>query len=216
MANRPLTIECYGSVMAQTACPRCKKDLARMRMLRCSDVRCPLQSGESATRGAVLWRVAGGMMFAVLLVGIGFSFLAPGSVGREPDANGFASARPQSGDSWLERTFGKAQPVSAPAPQAADPMQSERPDPRAGQRVQSFDCSATTTISRQLVCTRWDLATADYNLTIAYRAALEASPRPAELRKAYREWLRELDRLGDDADAVRAHYEKLSALLTRA
>lgn len=188
-------------------------------MTRCSDVRCPLQHGESATRGAILARIGGGMVIAVLAVALGSWAFAPGTAG-QADGNsdtggGFSSARPvESGDNWFARIFGAKPKEVARGP--ADPMFSSAPDPRAGQRVQSFDCNSVGNVARQLVCTRWDLATADYNLTLAYRSALEKSDRPAALRRAYAEWLRELDRLGDNREAILAHYAKLRAELTGA
>jgi len=91
-----------------------------------------------------------------------------------------------------------------------------RRDPQAATRVQSFTCEGTLPASRSLMCTRWDLATADYNLALSYKTALAHARNPRALRRARTAWLRQLDRLGGDAKQILRHIDAFQRTIAAA
>ena len=93
-------------------------------------------------------------------------------------------------------------------PQPALPSQPTGPDPRAAARVQSFSCAGPVSPSRMLICTNWDLATADYNLSIAYQAAVKDSRTPEVLRRSQALWLAKVDKLGANTDELLEAYQQ--------
>lgn len=86
------------------------------------------------------------------------------------------------------------------------------PDERAATRVQNFSCDTASSIARQLVCTHWELATVDYNLSLAYRRALGAAPNPDALRREQRGWLQSLDKQRDPGGVLRHYQQRLQRL----
>jgi len=85
-------------------------------------------------------------------------------------------------------------------------------DGRAATRVQNFSCDTASSIARQLVCTHWELATVDYNLSLAYRRALGAAPNPDALRREQRNWLQSLDKQRDPGGVLHHYQRRLQRL----
>lgn len=117
------------------------------------------------------------------------------------------------GKSWFDRLWKSDKPVVLDS--GAIPMNVDTPDPRAATRVQSFSCDGRMSASRALICTRWPLAIADYNISLLYKDALGRSANPAALARARRAWLARLDKQGVDADAILALYEQWRKELDR-
>jgi hypothetical protein len=117
--------------------------------------------------------------------------------------------------SWLAKLFDVPKPPQAETA-APDMPDSGVPDPRAATRVQSFSCDGSLSASRSLVCTRWDLATADYNLSLSYKTALMHARNPRALRRARAAWLQQLDALRGDAKQILRHIEAFQRTIAAA
>ncbi len=116
---------------------------------------------------------------------------------------------------WLVKFFDVPKPPQAETAGPGVP-DSGVPDPRAATRVQSFSCDGALSASRSLVCTRWDLATADYNLSLSYKTALMHARNPRALRRARAVWLQQLDALRGDAKQILLHIEAFQRTIATA
>lgn len=104
----------------------------------------------------------------------------------------------------------------AAAPDSVSPaFDPTAPDPRAAMRVRSFACEGALSPGRALICSRMDLATADYNLNLVYAATLERSRDPRAIRRARAQWLAALDRLEADPRRILDHFEAFRRSLTK-
>ncbi|WP_404366474.1 hypothetical protein AB5I39_10930 [Sphingomonas sp. MMS24-J45] len=210
--------------MTSERCSLCNKSAERAALVRCSDARCPL--AKPPQRVSVKTLVAMGVAALVAIAAVaGISMMtvedsadgntlavedATDAPGTTPTPRNPLHAAVQTGDrsafAWLAELFDapKAAPQEVVATEMLNPG---TPDPRAASRVQSFPCEGALTPSRSLMCTRWDLATADYNLSLQYKNALVHSRNPRALRKARAVWLQQLDALGGDAVRIQKHID---------
>ena len=216
--------------MASDRCSLCNKSAERAALVRCSDARCPLARTPQRVSIKTLVGMGVAGLLAVAAVG-GIGMLANGSTAdgaasaAEPAATAatanaseplHATAQTDDGSSfaWLATLFEAPKPAAVEIP--VDIPDPGRPDPRAGTRVQSFSCDGALTASRSLMCTRWDLATADYNLALSYKNALVHARNPRALRRARALWLQQLDALGSDAVRIQKHIEAFQRTITTA
>jgi hypothetical protein len=205
----------------------CARDIDRTSLVRCRETRCPLKQEQDASP---LRRATGvgvmGLLIALPLLGLAVLLLAhhrSASTSTSTDSassevvstnsatSDFATGSSQSTEqasgkrvSWLGGLFGGHDdaPVDNAPPQVAD----DAPDPQAGTRVQTFSCAGALSASRATICTHWELATADYNLSLLYNNMLAHSPRGAELRRDHSAFLKALDRLNDNPERILALY----------
>ncbi len=216
--------------MTSDRCSLCNKSAERAALVRCSDARCPLAKTPQRVSIKTLVGMGVAGLIAVAAVG-GIGLLATGGT-----ANGAASAAEASVASttsnaseplntpvqtgggsafaWLATLFDAPKPAAVETP--VDVPDPGTPDPRAATRVQSFSCDGALTASRLLMCTRWDLATADYNLALSYKNALVHARNPRALRRARALWLQQLDALGGDAARIQKHIEAFQRTITAA
>lgn len=212
--------------MTQERCGLCNKSLERAALVRCHDVRCPLAQSRPRTSlktMAGMGFVGIAMLAAILvLASPGRHARAEAATASQSTASRFEAATaqraPELGGSaagrWIASMFTSPKPKPDMAlPPAPDPA---LPDFRAATRVQSFRCDTALSPSRALVCTHWDLATADYNLGLSYQSALARSRDPRSLRRAHLLWLRQLDRLGGDVDKILRHIEAFRRIVASA
>ena len=207
--------------MIPERCSLCHKSVERAALVGCHEVRCPLARTPQrvSLKTSVGIALAGMAAFAGLFV-VG-SLATRTSAADTPKPVRSIAAKPgkvedaprpvaQSNDrsvvAWLMSVFETPKPPEPESVQVALPDQT-RPDLRAATRVQSFSCTGELPASRALMCTRWDLATADYNLALSYKSALAHARNPRALRRARAAWLKELDRLDGDAKKVLLHIE---------
>jgi hypothetical protein len=106
--------------------------------------------------------------------------------------------------SWLGGLFGSHD--DAPTDNAPPQVANDASDPQASTRVQTFSCAGALSASRATICTHWELATADYNLSLLYNNVLAHSPRTAELRRDHSVFLKALDRLNGNPKRILALY----------
>lgn len=197
------------------SCSLCADQLSRAGVARCKVPHCPAKREIGVARiGKLLLPV---LLIAVCFVG-GYALLfGPGlpaarGINTEPFIRAEASnAIFSAGDDGVSRQEG-GPVVPLTAASLDGPLTLSTPDPRAGSRVQTFDCNGGLSTARQMVCTHWELATIDYNLAIAYRHALESAKNDAALRRGQRAWLNELDRLAEPEAVVRHYRTRLQTL----
>lgn len=212
--------------MTQTTCQLCKRDISKPSMVRCTDNHCPLKAeAPSGTTLVMKIGLAGLLVVFVIVLGM-WMFATPaqrsvavanarqatGKTDPIPSAAAPAAAQTQGSSSdWLSRLF-----VARPRAEAqVTAGHDDQPDAAAATRVQNFACNGDLPASRAIICTHWDLATTDYNLSLVYRQALARTARPDALRRAHARWLAELDRLGADAKAIARSYDDWRAELDR-
>ena len=216
--------------MATERCSLCSKSAERAALVRCSDARCPLARTPQRASPKVLFGMGLAGLAGVAAI-FGVASLANGksteraapaqaAVAASVHGTGDASyatvdAGNRSAAAWLTKLFAAPRP-ERPEFAAADEPDSGVSDPRAATRVQSFGCAGVLSTSRSLVCTRWDLATADYNLMLSYKAALAHARNPRALRRARAAWLKQLDALGGDATQILRHIEAFQRMIATA
>lgn len=192
-------------------------------MVRCQQPACPAQRdiGVGADPKMMLGILASGVMLAGALGALIWLWPAPegksaglGNRGADwklalarGDAPASGTGSSGKAPSWLDTLLGRKSAPVVTAP-------SSGLDLAPAARVGSFSCSGARGGARALVCSDWTLATADYNLSLVYRTAIEHSHRRAAIARAQDAWLAQLDRLGNDSAAITAHYEKRLAELT--
>lgn len=216
--------------MTTERCSLCNKSAERAALVRCSDARCPLAKTPHGVSVKTMVGMGVAALTAIAAVG-GIGMLATRSAASNTSASAEASvtattsnasepvsASAQTGDrsafAWLGALFSAPRPTVVET--AVDVPDPSIPDPRAGTRVQSFSCDGALNASRSLMCTRWDLATADYNLALSYKNALAHARNPRALRKARAVWLRQLDFLGGNAERIQKHIEAFQRTITAA
>ena len=167
--------------------------------------------------------MAGGALILLTLIGVGTMISAPksdrnaatntASIADQMNAGG--GLQPSShnpvvttkAERWTDRVETLFRKPKVEEPEAL-PVRPSGPDPRAATRVQSFSCAGPMSPSRMLICTNWNLATADYNLSIAYQAAVKDSRTPEALRRSQVLWLAKVDKLGANTDALLEAYQQ--------
>ena len=191
----------------------CARDVSQTSLMRCKETRCPLKQDRAGASFRPSRSGIKGLLVALPVLAMAIAFLTH----RQPTIAGFSAGAPESaartggkGSNWLGKLFaGHAEaPVDdTPAPAA------DTPDPQASSRVQMFSCSGALSASRAAICTHWDLATADYNVSLLYNTALAHSARPAGLRRDHAMFVKALDRLNGDPERILAEYRDWQARL---
>ncbi len=211
--------------MTQKSCHTCNRDISKPSLVRCREDNCPLKSiPEHSSRG--LLAGLGGFGALVILAIGGYSFISsptdtstsissdtPSVEIGDPGRN-LGSQSNSSGKSWFSSIF------SSSSGNQNDDLGSgvpkiTLPDPRAASRVSTFSCAGSLSAARSLVCTNWDLAITDYNLSLLYTSALGQSRNPSSMRAAQAVWRRKLDQLGRDPALIQNHYNERSAELSK-
>ena len=212
--------------MSKQSCHKCDRDISKPSLVRCREENCPLKTTqEHSSRGVVLG--LGGLALVALIGFGGYSFLSADrpdvSAAQTGDGPSVAVGRPSlnfggssssNEESWLSSLFsgsdkGKGGDMPSSVPRITVP------DPRAATRVSTFSCSGTLSSARSLVCTNWDLAITDYNLSLLFTSAIAESGNPNALRASQAAWRRELDKLGRDPALIQKHYNDRSAELSK-
>lgn len=185
--------------MARSRCDICAKDISKPSLVRCNVSACPLrQRRTNASRDTA-------MGIAALGAGI-LAVLAAGSYFLNNNGESGAAALVKPGraygnnpiTAWLDKLVGH----STSSGDAQGQSSGDVPDWGASSRVATFSCTGRLSAARELVCSNWDLATTDYNLSIVYRSALAQARNAEQLRRDQSEWLAELDRQSRDKDEV--------------
>jgi hypothetical protein len=212
--------------MGPNRCKVCARDVGRAALVRCTESRCPLKTERTSSfRSAMNIGFMGALIAVPLLIVVVLvlthhqskteAYVASG------DSSSASSAPPAtsgSGFAWVSGLFaGKdAQPVDNAPPEPAIGA----PDPQASTRVQTFSCGGALSASRASICTHWELATADYNLSLLYNSALAHSAHAPELRRDHASFLKALDQLDGNPERILALYQawqaRLAAALPRA
>lgn len=210
--------------MTTPKCHKCDRDISKPSLVRCREDACPLKSNPAkSSRGVVAGLGGLGMLF---LIGFGaYSFVGSGSTSPVDDAESSAvsigtprsgaNSQSGSGSSWFAKLFSSSSGGSDDASVSSAPRIT-LPDPRAATRVSTFSCSGHLSSARSLICTNWDLAITDYNLSLLYAQTLRQSKHPGALRTSQDAWQRKLDSLGRDPEVIQKHYNARSESLSDA
>lgn len=216
--------------MNKERCSLCNKSVERAALVRCSDARCPLaKPPQKVSIKTLVGMGVAALLSVAALASVGLLTTHDAADGPASPAEAAAAATTQNASApqsatvqtgggstlaWLAKLFDAPKPDRPEVVvQQPDPV---TPDPRAATRIQSFSCDGPLTPSRALMCTRWDLATADYNLSLAYKNALAHARNPRALRRARALWLKQLDALGKDAVRIQRHIESFQRTLAAA
>jgi hypothetical protein len=207
--------------MGPNRCKVCARDVDRAALVRCTESRCPLKTERSSSvRGAMGVGVMGALIAVPVLIVVALVLThhqkADTYVASSDSSAPSSTPSATSGSSfaWIGSLFaGKdAPPVdTSPIQPAIGPA-----DPQASTRVQTFSCGGALSASRASICTHWELATADYNLSLLYNSALAHSPRAPELRRDHASFLKALDQLNGNPERILALYQAWQARLAAA
>lgn len=191
---------------------------------------------ESSRKKPPLWAVVAGLVTCVALAAYWAGRQSPPGVaaletiaptaGSAPPAAQIASPLPtptseppqpaSKGDAPLTTATAVAASDSAPsiaemvAPAPAGASASEATAPQASP---SFDCGKASSVAEKLVCAHEDLAKADSQLNLSYRAAMARNADATRVRREQLEWLRQSRDSCADADCVRRAYAEREAAL---
>jgi uncharacterized protein YecT (DUF1311 family) len=109
---------------------------------------------------------------------------------------------------------------SASAPSIAEtvvpaPAEASAPEVAVPPMSPSFDCVKATSVAEKLVCANEDLAKADVQLNLSYKAAIGRNADPTRVRREQFEWLRHSRNSCADVECVRRAYEEREAALAK-
>lgn len=184
--------------MTEQQCQICSRDISKPSLVRCQAAACPLNKPKPpASRQTLLGIVGLGLGIAGSIAAASWLFATPGA-SRTSVASQFTRSNV---NNWIDGLWRpKAPEYNANVPQ------NDRSDWGAATRVETFSCEGRLSAARSVICTHWDLATADYNLALVYRHALGTARDPAALRAEQDRWLSRLDSLDATPESVMAHY----------
>ncbi|MBX9795329.1 hypothetical protein [Sphingomonas sp.] len=200
--------------MGKKRCKFCDRTVDKVTLSRCQVSACPMQRRYVGMPRKLAVRLVLLMVGGSAAVFGGFAYFSSQSDSGMERQRAVVSAIAQRVESVTGVNLGSGDAARHAA------FTLSPPDPAAASRVQNFPCDASASTSRRMVCNHWELATADYNLRLAYVSALKAVSNPASLRRSHRDWLDQLDQIGNDPEAVMNHYadrmEKLNGSAARA
>lgn len=199
--NDESTILCDAMPMGSSRCDICGQDISKPSLVRCQTSACPLRESSATASREMLVGLGGIGLVAALVVGGAAWFV------RLPASNsggGFASSSSGADNpvaAWIGRITARAPSQETPSAPSTD-----RPDWSASSRVQSFSCDGKLSDARAMICSNWDLARTDYNLSIIYRRAMMRARDPEALHRDQESWLAKIDGSAHDKEALLDRY----------
>ncbi|MBY0518825.1 MAG: hypothetical protein K2P79_00170 [Sphingomonas sp.] len=191
--------------MTAKKCQICSRDISKPSLVRCQATACPLNKEKtSASRSTLMGMLGLGLGLFAVIADIGW-LLAPTSMRNSVAPTQMTRTNV---NNWLDGLWRPRVPDAG-----VNQHQGNGSDWSAATRVETFSCSGRLSAARSVICSHWELATADYNLALVYRHALGKVRDPATLRAQQDRWLSRLDSLDATPESVMAHYrERLEQL----
>lgn len=184
--------------MTKQQCHICSRDISKPSLVRCQATACPLNKPKPpASRQTLMGIVGLGLGIVGAITAASWLFSAPGA-SRANVASQFSRSNV---NNWIDGLWRPKAPDFNP-----NVPQGNGADWGAASRVETFSCDGRLSAARSVICTHWELATADYNLALVYRHALSTARDPSALRAQQDRWLARLDSVDATPESVMEHY----------